>query len=115
MPFNNSNEIPVDLGRKTRKLYFIWVIREGFLEEVISKVPIGERIHMKTKGRVSAQVGGIGEKLHILLQANHYRMLPLNLNYTQWSIGGSPASQVMRIKPKYLRLAHRKLPDRAQL
>lgn len=89
--------------------------QEGFLEEVISKVPTGELIHMKIKGRVSAQIGGIGEKLHILLQANHYRMLHLNLNYTQWSISGSAASQVMRIKPKYLRLAHRKLPDQAQL
>ena len=85
------------------------------MEEVISKVPFGELIHMKTKGRMSAQVGGIGEKLHILLQANHCRMLPLNLNYTQWSISGSAASQVMRIKPKYLHLAHRKLPDQAQL
>ena len=89
--------------------------QEGFLEEVISKVPFGELIHTKTKGRVSAKVGGTGEKLHILLQANHCRMLPLNLNYTQWSISGSTASQVMRLKPKYLRLAHRKLPDQAQL
>lgn len=87
MPFNNSNEIPVDLGRKTRKLYCRWVIREGFLEEVIPKVPIGERIHMKTKGRVSAQVGGIREKLHIPLQANHYRMLPLNLMDNGPSVG----------------------------
>lgn len=37
--------------------------QEGFLEEVISKVPTGELIHMKIKGRVSAQIGGIGEKL----------------------------------------------------
>ena len=42
-------------------------------------------------------------------------MLPISLYYTKRPISGSPASQVMSIKLKYLCLAHRKHSDQAHL
>ena len=37
------------------------------------------------------------------------------LHYAQWSIFGKPASQVMKVKLKYLCLTHRKRSDQAHL
>ena len=42
-------------------------------------------------------------------------ILPMSLNYTSWPIPGNTASHAMRIKLKYLCLAHRKPPDKAHL